>query len=420
MSRRFEVPSTPIGGYQPLSVLGNGAFAVVYQGRHILTQCEVAIKAIHQSEQDPTSTLIEREVSIMKMLDHPFVICLFDICRDDHHLYLVTELAPGGTLLSMIKDRGRLSEHESRRIFRELMLAIQYLHEEMCVCHRDIKAENILMDENGHIRLSDFGFSRTYDLDALMKTSCGSPPYIAPEVISSMGYTAASDIWSAGVVLYAMVTGRMPFMGTSTPHLFAAILNDEPNYPSGVSQEFLDLAQGLFKKDPAQRFTVPEIMSHPWLAGVVLIGEEIPANLRIYPERQLDEVVMAQMNALNLETTRLFADLRQGEIHKGTAVYKMLRRERHRDELREWEETRMGRKWRIPLGEKTPHSSSYGSHAKPLPLPGAFMMAGKPKGEVGPRRAGLVKPRVRKLGLPVISGSMVWKRPDEPKWVTDL
>jgi serine/threonine protein kinase len=342
----------------------------------------------------------------MKILDHPFIVCLFDTFEDDQYFYLVTELVGGGTLLSHITRRGSIPETEARRIFHELMLAIKYIHKDNQVCHRDIKAENVLLDVNGNIRLTDFGFARTYDIGSLMKTSCGSPAYLPPEVIKGEGYTAEADIWSAGVLLYSMVIGKHPFHASNTPQLLASILGDVPLYPGSTSTEFRDLVQGLLRKNPAERLTIDEILTHPWLSDYIGFGEETARHLRVLPEVKLDDAVLGQMHALNFTTGDLLGALQRGEIDKATAMYKMLRRERHEDELRQWQEklsaqidlARNGP--RIPLADRFPFSNSYGNHGMLRPLHPAFMMMGNRAIDSYARKPGLGRPRVRRLFAP--------------------
>jgi serine/threonine protein kinase len=263
------------------------------------------------------------------------------------------------------------------------------------------------LDVNGNVRLTDFGFARTFDINTLMKTSCGSPAYIPPEVIKGDGYTAEADLWSAGVLLYAMVVGKIPFHAPNTPQLFAVILNDTPVYPDNTSAEFRDLAQGILKKNPAERLTIDEILTHPWLSDYVGYGEDTARHLRVVPETKLDDVVLAQMHALNFKTADLMISLQRGEIDKATAMYKMLRRERHSDELRQWQEriaaeidlARNGR--RIPLSDRFPFSNSCRNHGLARTVHPSFMMAGKSATNSAARVPGLGRARIRRLVAPI-------------------
>jgi serine/threonine protein kinase len=394
------VPSTPIGDYQPISVLGTGTYAVVYRARHLSTESEVAMKSV---VLDPGSNvcLTEREVEVMKTLDHPFIVCLFDIVRDESRIYLVTELVEQGTLLERIsKGRPGLDEAPARRIFHELILALQYLHNERHVCHRDVKAENVLLDRNGHIRLSDFGFARTYENEAtLMRTSCGSPAYASPDVIQGTGYTASADIWSAGILLYYMVTGKLPFVGSSTGQLFVAILMWEPEYPTSLSSALRDLLKGLLKKNWTERLTIREILKHPWVSSEVSTCDAMLAEMRVAGVEKLDSVIVEQMRALNLVSPDLLENLNRNVCHRTTAVYKMLRREKQSEELKEWQAKRTGKAQasRVALSEFHPLAQSGGN--RPRQKHPAVKMIPRRPGEVAARQPPAVfVPRVRKLG----------------------
>jgi serine/threonine protein kinase len=391
-----------VGSYQLLSILGKGSFGVVYRARHILTQCEVAVKFIHLENSVPIS--IERQISVMRTLDHPFIVCLFDIIKDGVHLYLVTELVERGTLLTVMQEHHHIPEKEARRFFYELMLALRYLHDDRHVSHRYISAENVLIDVNGHIRLANFDFARLYDAESpLMNTSCGSPAYTSPEIIKKGGYTASADLWSAGVLLYFLLTGKFPFTGESSMMLFAAILMHEPEYPSDLSDDAQNLLRGLLQKDPATRFGITEIMAHPWLSEYAIRPTSGLASMRVVTGNTLDSAVMGAMHTLNLATGDLIGALARGEIDRVTAVYKMLRRERHAEELEQWcKSGETGASLddiasRVTLNEKSSLARSYDNHARPIGPISFTQMARKPN-ETGVKvRPGVVVPRIRKL-----------------------
>ncbi|EAY20266.1 CAMK family protein kinase [Trichomonas vaginalis G3] len=171
-----------------------------------------------------------------------------------------------GSLLSYANKNGPMKEEDAAVIFSELIIALRYLHDECNIAHRDIKAENILLDENHNIRLIDFGISRIHDIETeYMKTNCGSILYAAPEIISEKGYTKSVDIWSAGVLLYAIVVGHFPFEENNYKNLTHKIVYSNVEYPPCLSILLTDLLQKMLVKDPTQRITIKEILDHPWL-----------------------------------------------------------------------------------------------------------------------------------------------------------
>jgi hypothetical protein len=309
------------------------------------------------------SACIEREVLAMKSLDHPFIVALYDVFNEGDYLYLITEFVDRGTILDLINKTQGLPEDCALRIFYELILALQYLHEEKHTCHGDIKPENILLDANGHIRLADFGFARVYSSDTpLMLTSLGSPAYVSPEFLRGGGYGAAADIWSAGVVLFAMVSGRLPFTGESTPSVLHAILESEPDFGAMPSPELGDLVKGMLSKDPAARLTIREILTHPWLARAVgKTDADWFARMRIMEVAALDEAVTVQMRALRIDTGGLLAALNRGDVGGSPAIYKMLKREGHPAELELWHTQRStaAQGKRVPLSERSALAKSY-------------------------------------------------------------
>jgi serine/threonine protein kinase len=369
--------SSPIlAGYRIDSTVGSGGYAIVYRGHHILTGCPVALKAmVRDATAVSTMACIEREVLAMKSLDHPFIVPLYDVFKEGNYLYLVTEFINNGTLLDLINKTHGIAEPIASHIFYELIIALKYLHDEKHTCHRDVKPENILIDGSGHIRLADFGFAKVYDDDGVMRTSLGSPAYVSPEIIQNRGYTSAADIWSAGVLLFAMVTGYLPFQSNSTTGLLNTILENEPEFSPSLSPSFTDLVQGLLQKDPTSRLTISQILTHPWIETVVLPDDtEWLMRMKVMEVNSLDDAIVGQMKALQIETTGLLNAMNQGEIGEMTAVYKMLKRERITEELVIWQAQRertltnvKGR--RVPLAEHPVLARSYETQHARLACP---------------------------------------------------
>ena len=226
--------SSVLRDYELLAELGQGSFAVVYKAFHKVTSEYVAVKmlskvAILQNDMlDP----VMRELEIMKMADHPLVVHLFEVLEDENYIYIVMELLEGGNLLTFINEQGSLPEDNAKHIFRQLVSAMEYLHDTLKVVHRDLKAENLLFDKNNNLRIIDFGLSRRNVEDGdVCTTVCGSPAYAAPEVIRGTGYSNLVDVWSAGIILYGMVVGSLPFYDQNLSKQLQMVLTQEVEYP---------------------------------------------------------------------------------------------------------------------------------------------------------------------------------------------
>jgi serine/threonine protein kinase len=324
-----------VGKYTLLDQIGSGAFSRVYKARHDLTLLLVAIKVISKEQVQTVHQfeILQREVNLMKVLDHPFIAPLYDIMDDDQNFYLVMELVEKGTLLQQISESKGLGETVSRRIFFQIVSTLDYLHGDMLIAHRDLKADNVLLDERMNIRLIDFGLSRVFSpLNPLLETACGSPQYVAPEIIQKEPYTVATDVWASGVLLYAMVFGILPFQGDNVTAVLQAIVNDDPPIPKQVSPELRGLLGRLLMKDPDSRIPVCRILEHPWLADMKPFTEEELEKMRILTP-QMDEVVVSELRAIGCEIGGLYRELQSHSFTERAAMYRMLRRRRIHDEM---------------------------------------------------------------------------------------
>lgn len=203
-----------IGNYRLLKTIGKGNFAKVKLARHILTGKEVAVKIIDKTQLNSSSLQkLFREVRIMKVLNHPNIVKLFEVIETEKTLYLVMEYASGGEVFDYLVAHGRMKEKEARAKFRQIVSAVQYCHQKFIV-HRDLKAENLLLDADMNIKIADFGFSNEFTFGNKLDTFCGSPPYAAPELFQGKKYDGPEvDVWSLGVILYTLVSGSLPFDG---------------------------------------------------------------------------------------------------------------------------------------------------------------------------------------------------------------
>ncbi|XP_041674660.1 serine/threonine-protein kinase MARK2-like isoform X2 [Drosophila eugracilis] len=213
------------GVYKIIKTVGKGNFAKVKLAIHVPTDQEVAIKVIDKTKLNTSAReKLYREVKIMKLLNHPNIVKLFQVIESERTLYLVMEYASGGELFDHLVKNGKMSEKDARVLFRQLVSAIQYCHGKSVV-HRDLKAENLLLDQKMNIKIADFGFSTTFDRDAQLETFCGSPPYAAPELFRGKKYTGPEvDSWSLGVVLFTLISGYLPFDGGTLKELRDRVL----------------------------------------------------------------------------------------------------------------------------------------------------------------------------------------------------
>ncbi|EAY07696.1 CAMK family protein kinase [Trichomonas vaginalis G3] len=254
--------------YAVLYPIGTGGFSKVYIAIHNATGSKVAIKIINKNENNEDGRQmirIHREIEILKKVNHPFISHLFEVIESENEIYIVMEFAPNGTLLNYINEHGPLSEECAAPIFAQVMLALRYLHEDAHVCHRDIKAENIMFDYKRNVRIIDFGLSNTPDAESVLRSQCGSPSYAAPEMIVGSDYGYGCDVWSCGVVLYAMVVGHLPFEDANFQRLAQKIIYADPEIPSSLSPPLADLLRKMLAKCPDQRLTDSQVLEHPWM-----------------------------------------------------------------------------------------------------------------------------------------------------------
>ncbi|XP_042905921.1 serine/threonine-protein kinase SIK3 isoform X2 [Parasteatoda tepidariorum] len=255
-----------VGFYHLEKTIGKGNFAVVKLATHIITKTKVAIKIIDKTHLDEDNLKkILREIQIMKTLHHPHIIALYQVMETERMIYLVTEYASGGEIFDHLVAHGRMSEKEARHKFKQILSAIHYCHERNVV-HRDLKAENLLLDENMNIKIADFGFSNYYEMDKMLSTWCGSPPYAAPELFEGRQYNGPkADIWSLGVVLYVLVCGALPFDGSTLHSLRNRVLAGKFRIPYFMSNECEHLIRHMLIVDPAKRLSVDQIIKHKWI-----------------------------------------------------------------------------------------------------------------------------------------------------------
>ncbi|KAJ3198974.1 MAP/microtubule affinity-regulating kinase 3, partial [Dinochytrium kinnereticum] len=225
-----------IGYYDLDKAIGEGNFAKVRLATHCLTGEKVAIKIIDKEKLDKvTARKLFREVRIMKLLNHPHIVRLYEVIDTPKDLYLIMEYAAGGEIFDYLVAHGRMKEKDARRHFRQIISAVEYCHN-LHIIHRDLKAENLLLDASMNVKIADFGFSNQFNPGQRLNTWCGSPPYAAPELFQGKEYSGPEvDIWSLGVVLYVLVCGSLPFDGSTLPKLRARVLAGKYKVPFYMS-----------------------------------------------------------------------------------------------------------------------------------------------------------------------------------------
>ncbi|XP_078239094.1 serine/threonine-protein kinase MARK1 isoform X7 [Pogona vitticeps] len=273
-----------IGNYRLLKTIGKGNFAKVKLARHVLTGREVAVKIIDKTQLNPTSLQkLFREVRIMKILNHPNIVKLFEVIETEKTLYLVMEYASGGEVFDYLVAHGRMKEKEARAKFRQIVSAVQYCHQK-CIVHRDLKAENLLLDGDMNIKIADFGFSNEFTIGNKLDTFCGSPPYAAPELFQGKKYDGPEvDVWSLGVILYTLVSGSLPFDGQNLKELRERVLRGKYRIPFYMSTDCENLLKKLLVLNPIKRGSLEQIMKDRWMN----VGHE-EEELKPYSEPEPD------------------------------------------------------------------------------------------------------------------------------------
>ncbi|XP_041661605.1 serine/threonine-protein kinase SIK2 [Cheilinus undulatus] len=319
-----------VGFYDIERTLGKGNFAVVKLARHRITKTEVAIKIIDKTQLDAVNLeKIYREVQIMKMLDHPHIIKLYQVMETKNMLYLVTEYAKNGEIFDYLAKHGRLSELEARRKFWQILSAVEYCHNRNIV-HRDLKAENLLLDGHMNIKIADFGFGNFFQPGEPLATWCGSPPYAAPEVFEGQQYEGPQlDIWSMGVVLYVLVCGALPFDGPTLPVLRQRVLEGRFRIPYFMTEDCEHLIRRMLVLDPSKRLSVAQIKEHKWMALYVPVQRPVLYQQSLSAEGEAgvgeySEQVLRLMHSLGIDQHKTVESLQNKSYNHFAAIYYLL------------------------------------------------------------------------------------------------
>ncbi|XP_061682700.1 serine/threonine-protein kinase SIK3 homolog isoform X2 [Syngnathoides biaculeatus] len=324
-------PPARVGHYEIERTIGKGNFAVVKLATHIITKAKVAIKIVDKTQLDDENLKkIFREVQIMKLLKHPHIIRLYQVMETERMIYLVTEYASGGEIFDHLVAHGRMAEKDARKKFKQIVAAVHFCH---CrnIVHRDLKAENLLLDHNLNIKIADFGFSNIFSRGQLLKTWCGSPPYAAPELFEGKEYDGPKvDIWSLGVVLYVLVCGALPFDGSTLQNLRARVLSGKFRIPFFMSTDCEYLIRHMLVLEPSRRLTMEQICKNKWMRQ----GDPEPDFDRLIAECELvktereteliNEQVLIAMSEMGLDRERTIQALQTDAYDHYSAIYSLL------------------------------------------------------------------------------------------------
>lgn len=315
-----------LGHYKLGRTLGFGSFSKVKIAEHILTGHKVAIKVLNRRKIKnlDMEEKVRREIKILRLFMHPHIIRLYEVIETHTDIYVVTEYVKSGELFDYIVEKGRLPEDEARRFFQQILSGVEYCHRNQVV-HRDLKPENLLLDANLNIKIVDFGLSNVIRDGHFLKTSCGSPNYAAPEVVSGKVYAGPEvDVWSCGVILYALLCGTLPFDDASIPNLFKKIKIGMYTLPSHLSAGARDMISRMLIVDPMKRITIPEIRQHAWFQV------QLPCHLAVPPPdtaqqvKKINEEVLQEVVNLGFERNQLVESLLNRMQDEATVSYYLL------------------------------------------------------------------------------------------------
>ncbi|KAI5648216.1 hypothetical protein M9H77_34221 [Catharanthus roseus] len=325
-SRGGHTVDTPLKNYRLGKTLGHGSFGKVKIAEHVLTGYKVAIKILNRRKmKNPDmEEKVRREIKICRLFVHPHIIRLYEVIETPIDIYVVMEYVKSGELFDYIVEKGRLQEDEARHFFQQIISGVEYCHRNMVV-HRDLKPENLLLDSRGNVKIADFGLSNIMRDGHFLKTSCGSPNYAAPEVVSGKLYAGPEvDVWSCGVILYALLCGTLPFDDENIPNLFKKIKGGIYTLPSHLSPGARDLIPRMLVVNPMKRITIPEIRQHQWFKVHLPRYLAVPPPDAMQHLKKLDEDIIQQVLRMGFDRTQLLESLQNRIQNDATVAYYLL------------------------------------------------------------------------------------------------
>jgi 5'-AMP-activated protein kinase catalytic alpha subunit len=318
--------------YKLGKTLGIGSFGKVKVAEHSPTGHKVAIKILNRRKVKmmDMEEKVRREIKILRLFMHPHIIRLYEVIETPSDIFVVMEYVKSGELFDYIVEKGRLSEDEGRRFFQQIVSGVEYCHRNMVV-HRDLKPENLLLDSKCNVKIADFGLSNIMRDGHFLKTSCGSPNYAAPEVISGKLYAGPEvDVWSCGVILYALLCGSLPFDDENIPNLFKKIKGGIYTLPSHLSPGARDLIPRMLLVDPMKRVTIPEIRQHAWFSNHLPRYLAVPPPDTNQQAKRIDEETLKKVVELNFDQSQLIDSLLNRVQNKATVAYYLMLDNRRR------------------------------------------------------------------------------------------
>ena len=325
---KSSITTGTIGSYVLGKAIGKGTFGKVKLAIHQVTGEKVAIKILEKMRIKDASDIerVSREIKILKLVRHPNVVQLYEIIETPKQIFLVMEYVPCGELFDYIVAHSKLGEEQACLFYQQILLGLEYLHKAN-VIHRDLKPENLLLDENNNIKIVDFGLSFLETSNDLLKTACGSPCYAAPEMIAGKKYKGRNaDVWSCGVILFAMICGYLPFEDPNTSHLYKKIMLGSYKCARWVSPEAHDLLKKILNVSPEHRYNVEKIRNHPWFVkhSMQSAGLQISSNT--------NEEILKSVSRLGLDVDFTRECLNLGKFNNHTATYFILLKKQQKKE----------------------------------------------------------------------------------------
>ncbi|OHT15045.1 CAMK family protein kinase [Tritrichomonas foetus] len=298
------IPSHP--SFTNYEVIGRGSSATVYKATYTPTNMQVSLKSVFNTNDPEIREETMQEINIHRSLDHPFIVSYYGSYEANDQTVIVMEFVKCMSLLDSVNQTGSLQEFDAQRIFCQLVSAVKYLHVVKKVAHRDLKLENILITYQRNIKLIDFGFAHV-NVNVL-KTQCASIPYAAPEIFKGEEYTESVDIWSLGVILYAMLTGELPFGDGDIVSIASKVLGGPPKYPDTLSESSRDLISKMLEIDQTKRLNIEQVEMHPWTQMTrfaLLIKQDIicPPEILVNPTTDFDQSVIRTMERVGVNTS---------------------------------------------------------------------------------------------------------------------
>ncbi|KFP62153.1 Maternal embryonic leucine zipper kinase, partial [Cariama cristata] len=333
--------------YELHETIGTGAFAKVKLARHLLTGEKVAIKIMDKLALGDDLPRVKTEIDAMKNLSHQHICKLYHVIETSKKIFMVLEYCPGGELFDYIVSKDRLSEEEARVFFRQIVSAVAYVHSQG-YAHRDLKPENLLIDEEHNLKLIDFGLCAKPKggLDYHLNTCCGSPAYAAPELIQGKAYIGSeADIWSMGVLLYALLCGFLPFDDDNVMAVYRKIMRGKYVTPKWLSPSSTLLLNQMLQVDPKKRIMVKHLLSHPWLMQGYSDAVQWQSK---YPLGHLDEDCVTELSVFHNQSRESILELiSEWKYDQMSATYLLLQSKKAR-----------GKRIRLRVPCRTRHAST--------------------------------------------------------------